>query len=210
VHLAIEVARVRKVVWCGYRTSLNGTYVVYGPAADGAQVECEMACYRQAMSNERTIRVATNDDAAAIRAIAIGTGLFDEESWPDVDSVLQDSVAGELEHHTWLVLEDEQHQVVGATYYAPEPFANRMWNMYFLGVLPGKQGSGSGGTLVTHVENVLRLAGERVLIIETSSVESFEPTRAFYQKLGYTEEARIREFYGPHDDKVVFWKALYA
>ncbi len=69
---------------------------------------------------------------------------------------------------------------------------------------------GSGGKLVAHVEAVLQEKGERVLIIETSGVPSFEPTRAFYRNHGYTEEARIREFYGPGDDKIVFWKALYA
>jgi ribosomal protein S18 acetylase RimI-like enzyme len=162
------------------------------------------------MSSLPIIRAATNDDSVAIRAIAIGTGLFDEQSWPEVQEVMKDSVAGELEHHSWIVLEDEHHQVVAAAYYAPEPFAHRMWNMYFLGVLPGRQGDGSGGALVKYVENVLREAGERVLIIETSGVDSFEPTRGFYRKQGYTEEARIREFYGPGDDKVVFWKALYA
>ena len=45
-------------------------------------------------------------------------------------------------------------------------------------------------------------------MIETSSVDSFEPTRAFYRKLGYVEEARVREYYGPGDDKVIFWKLL--
>jgi ribosomal protein S18 acetylase RimI-like enzyme len=157
-----------------------------------------------------SIRAATSADGEAIRTIAIGTGLFDEESWPDVEGIMVDSIAGNLEDHTWIVLEDDAHRVVGAAYYAPEPFSNRMWNMYFLGVLPGRQGDGTGAALVTHVEDVLRARGERVLIIETSGVESFEPTRGFYRKQGYDEEARIREFYGPGDDKVVFWKALYA
>ena len=33
-------------------------------------------------------------------------------------------------------------------------------------------------------------------------------TRAFYRHHGFDEEARIRQFYGPDDDKVVFWKSL--
>jgi len=31
---------------------------------------------------------------------------------------------------------------------------------------------------------------------------------AFYRDHHYDEEARIRQFYGPADDKVVFWKLL--
>jgi ribosomal protein S18 acetylase RimI-like enzyme len=162
------------------------------------------------MSSPRKIRNATVDDVQAVRAIAIGTALFDKESWLGVEEVMLASVRGEQEDHCWIVLEDEANAVIAASYYAPEPFSHHMWNMYFLGVLPGRQGDGSGGILVAHVEAVLREKGERVLIIETSGVASFEPTRAFYRNHGYTEEARIREFYGPGDDKVVFWKALYA
>jgi ribosomal protein S18 acetylase RimI-like enzyme len=136
--------------------------------------------------------------------------LFDEVSWTDVEQVMLDSVRGDLPDHHWIVGQDAAGVVVGAAYYAPEPFSTRMWNMYFLGVLPGRQGDGSGAALVAHVETVLRERGERVLIIETSGVDSFEPTRAFYRKQGYDTEARIREFYGPGDDKIVFWKALYV
>jgi GNAT superfamily N-acetyltransferase len=161
------------------------------------------------MRTAHSIRTATLDDVDAVRQIAIGTGLFDDESWPDVEEVMLASIRGELHDHSWVVLEDAERCVVAASYFAPEPFSFRMWNMYFLGVLPGHQGDGSGGALVAHVEQTLRNKGERVLIIETSGVPSFESTRQFYRNQGYVEEARIREFYGPGDDKVVFWKALY-
>jgi GNAT superfamily N-acetyltransferase len=145
-----------------------------------------------------------------VRSIAIETGLFTADDWPDVESMMSDSLRGELDDHHWIVLEDDEGSVAGAAYYAPEPFSSRMWNLYFLGVRPASQGGGVGAALVAHVETVLRSRGERVLIIETSGVPSFAATREFYRLQGYDEEARIREFYGPGDDKVVFWKALYT
>ena len=162
------------------------------------------------MTPPRTIRAATINDIDAVKAIAIGTGLFGPDDWSGVEAIMSDSVRGDLVEHTWIVLEDDASAVVGAAYYAPEPFSQRMWNLYFLGVHPDYQGDGSGGALVAHVERVLRSRGERVLIIETSGVAAFEATREFYRKHGYDEEARIREFYGPGDDKIVFWKALYT
>ena len=87
-----------------------------------------------------------------------------------------------------------------------------MWNLYFLAVTKKHQGGGStGSALVAYVEANLRTRGEdvaKLLLIETSSVERFAPARAFYRKRGYVEEARVREYYGPGDDKVVFWKRL--
>jgi predicted N-acetyltransferase YhbS len=157
----------------------------------------------------KIIRTATTDDIAAVKAIAIDTGLFDAEGWVNVEAMLMESVKGQLQDHVWIVLEDDDTCIVGAAYYAPEPFSDRMWNLYFLAVQPGRHGRGTGAALVAHVEDTLRTHGARVLIIETSGVEGFEPTRGFYRAQGYDQEARIREFYGPGDDKVVFWKALY-
>lgn len=159
------------------------------------------------MTTATTIRAVTGSDSSKVREIAIVTGLFDEESWPEVQEIMSASIDDEDSEHVWIVLESDVG-VIGAAYYAPEPFAYRMWNLYFLGVMPGNQGAGAGRELVAHVESVLRARGERVLIIETSGMETFTATRAFYRRNGYDEEARIRDFYGPGDDKIVFWKAL--
>ena len=59
-----------------------------------------------------------------------------------------------------------------------------------------------------HVEQILAEQGERVLLIETSGLDAFERTHNFYRKIGYEEEARIREFYAASEDKIVFRKAL--
>ena len=76
---------------------------------------------------------------------------------------------------------------------------------------PGGHRSGAGSQLIQWVERALCALGEeqaRVLIVETSSTDRYTQARAFYDKQGFEEEARIREFYGPGDHKVVFWKAL--
>lgn len=80
--------------------------------------------------------------------------------------------------------------------------------MLALAVLPAHQGDGVGGALVKRLEDDLRSQGVRVLIADTSGTEAFALTRRFYAKNGYSEEARIRDFWDVGDDKVVFWKAL--
>lgn len=47
-----------------------------------------------------------------------------------------------------------------------------------------------------------------MLLVETSSTEHYDGARGFYRARGFDEEARIRDFYGPGDDKIVFWSAL--
>ena len=61
-----------------------------------------------------------------------------------------------------------------------------------------------------YAEAALAARGERVLLVEPSGTDGFEVPRAFYRRLGYDEEARIREFYAAGDDKIIFRKALRA
>jgi ribosomal protein S18 acetylase RimI-like enzyme len=89
------------------------------------------------------------------------------------------------------------------------------WNLYLIAVHPGlgrkrsyRQRQERGKKLLEHVEQLLIDRGERVLLVETAGTEDFEYVRAFYRKSGYTEEARIRDFYTAGVDKVIYLKFL--
>lgn len=157
------------------------------------------------------IRNASRDDLEPIKAVAVDTGLFSPDEVSVFDEMLPAAIDGLRPDDVWLILEDGQGGVVGAAYYAPEPFSDRLWNLYFLGVRPDRQGEGGGKALVDTVESQLRAKGTdlaRVLLVETSGLPGFDATRRFYRNLGFDEEARIRQFYGPEDDKIVYWKSL--
>lgn len=160
-----------------------------------------------------TIRPANPNDLPAIKTIAVDTQMFDAEGATFVDDVVTGILDGTLYDHHIVVSERSDGSVIGAAYFAPEPFSDRMWNLYFIAVHPSQQGNGVGGALLNHVESHLRRAGPdaaQVLIVETSSTDQYARTREFYPKHGYIEEARIRRFYGPDDDKVVYWKFVAA
>ena len=160
---------------------------------------------------DATIRPAAASDLDRIKEIAIAADMFSAEEAEFFDEMLHGALDGSLEGHHWLVVETDDGNVVSAAQFAPEPFADRMWNLYFIAVDPTAQGSGIGSAVMAHVEAELRQRGDdeaRTLIVETSSTDQYARTRQFYETLGYDEEARIREFYGPDDNKVVFWKSL--
>lgn len=107
----------------------------------------------------------------------------------------------------WLSCETDG-RAIGFCYAAPEALADGTWNMLAIAVLPGLQSKGAGAAIVAALEAHLGGLGHRVLIADTSGTPEYEQTRAFYRKNGYSEEARIRDFWAAGDDKVVFWKAL--
>lgn len=157
------------------------------------------------------VRVAVISDAPSIRGLAVDNGMFAPDDLADFDELLRGYVNGSLDQRHWIVAHDEMAGIVGAAYYAPEPFADRVWNLYFLAVHPGQHRLGIGSLLLSQVERSLRGAGEqaaRVLIVETSSTITYQGARRFYDREGFDREARVRDFYGPGDAKIVFWKSL--
>ena len=152
----------------------------------------------------RSVLPSDTDDALAL---CEASSLFQPDELAEVREMLGAALDGSLgpDHH-WLV--DDDDGLASVAYLAPETFAEGVWNLHLIAVDPACQGEGRGTAMLRHVEDGLAERGERLLLIETSGLGSFEQTRAFYRKNGYDEEARIRDFYEAGDDKVVFRKAL--
>jgi len=153
------------------------------------------------------IRLTTPDDVTDLLILAEASGLFEPSQTEELVQMLDQHFNGETENQD-LWFTDDDNGVVGVAYVAPERMTEGTWNLYLIIIHPEYQRQGRGFALLRHVEQVLASRGERVLLVETSSLESFEYVRSFYRKSGYDEEARIREFYKAGDDKIIFRKAL--
>src|ERR1051325_10823892 len=96
--------------------------------------------------------------------------------------------------------------VQGYVTYGATPKAEGVFDLYWIAVDPRHQGQGFGQLLLRFVENEVRRHRGRMLLIETSSKESYSPTLRFYQRSGYDEISRIKDFYRIECDKIVFCK----
>ncbi|MBY0402634.1 MAG: GNAT family N-acetyltransferase [Cyanobacteria bacterium] len=153
------------------------------------------------------IRPATLEDTENMMALAQAIGLFQPEDLVTFKNRFIDALKGSLgKDHIWITLNTPHLE--GAAYYAPEIMAEGTWNLYFIGVHPNAQGKGFGKALLNHVEQSLIKDHQRLLLVETSGEDSFEATRKFYSQNGYELEARIRDFYEPGNDKIIYRKAL--
>jgi ribosomal protein S18 acetylase RimI-like enzyme len=160
-----------------------------------------------ASRDDTTIREARAEDGASIVGVAEASGLFPPGQMLEIQATLDSFLSGAAEGDCWLI-DDAGRGAEGIAYYAPERMTSGTWNLYLLAVRPDRRGHGRGTALVRHVEQNLQSRGARVLLIETSGVPEFAGQRAFYTSLGYHQEARIRDFYGAGDDKIIYWKAL--
>ena len=150
------------------------------------------------------VRPTVAADLPALQDVLDQTGLFPSEMLPDlIMGYLSQAVSDEL----WLTCKDGSTPI-GFAYAKAEALTDGTWNMLAIAVSPTRHRSGAGGALVAKLEALLREQGHRILIAETSGLAEFQDARNFYRGNGYAEEARIREFWGKGDDKIVFWKAL--
>jgi len=102
----------------------------------------------------------------------------------------------------------DDERLLGYACAGPTPATDGTFDLYWLAVDPTVQGKGIGTTLVRAVERELRDRGARMLLVETSSRPDYSNTRAFYARCGYTEAARIRDFYAPADDRIMLTTRL--
>ncbi|MBX9883531.1 MAG: GNAT family N-acetyltransferase [Novosphingobium sp.] len=149
------------------------------------------------------IRDLAREDLPPVAGILDATGLFPSELLPDM---AEPWLSGEAPHH-WLVAA-EGAAVIGFAYAEPERMTEGTVNLLAIAVDPARQNGGVGKALVSELTARLAAAGNRVLLVETSSLEGYTATQAFHAALGFTREARIRDFYQDGDDKIVFWKRI--
>jgi len=159
------------------------------------------------------IRSVTAADRGRIAEILMAVARFtdDEIRWAMdlVDKTVDDPENGE---YVVCVLEEPDsgpHRIVqGYVCYGPAPRTEGVFDLYWIAVDPRQQGQGFGQVLLKFVENEVRRQNGRMLLIETRSRPSFAPTLRFYQRSGYDEISRIKDFYRIEDDKIVMCKKL--
>ena len=100
--------------------------------------------------------------------------------------------------------------LLGYACFGPTPSSDGTYDLYWLAVDPEAQGCGVGRALVRDVEQLLVARQARLLAVETSSRESYARSREFYARCGYTEAARVRDFYAPADDRIILTTRLMA
>jgi GNAT superfamily N-acetyltransferase len=144
-------------------------------------------------------------DRGRIEDITRAVGLFRDDEIPVALEVFDEEVRkGGSQSYTVLGA-DVDGRLVGWICWGPTPCTLGTYDLYWMAVEPGLQGSGIGSALLGEMER--RLAGlARLVIIETAGRPDYTATRAFYHARGYRPVATIPDFYAPGDDQVVFVK----
>ena len=107
----------------------------------------------------------------------------------------------------FLVYRDED-KVLGFTCFGIRHLAEGVYDLLWIAVDPDRRRKGVGRELMTATEDAVRGLGGRILIAETSGTAAYRSTRTFYVRMGYVNEATIKDFYKAGDDLKIYTKRL--
>ena len=155
------------------------------------------------------IRPTRPDDTPVLLAASESTQVFSPTDIQALREVLDDyhAVNQAEEGHRSITYEHDG-QVIGFAYYAPASMTDRTWYLWWIVVGKQIQARGLGGRLLRAVEDDIRSVQGRLLLLETSSLPSYELTRRFYLKHGFEVAAVLKDYYSDGHNMVIFGKRL--
>jgi len=157
------------------------------------------------------IRPLVPGDRSRIQDIVTAAGNFSDQEIATAMELVDEALQkGEESGYIIVVAETPEGtgEIGGYACYGPTPLTEGVYDLYWIAVDPKTQGRGIGRLLVEYVEKDIRSRGGRMLLIETSSRDEYQPTISFYQRTNYELAARIKNFYRVGDDKLIFSKEL--
>jgi len=92
--------------------------------------------------------------------------------------------------------------------FGPITMSKTSFDLYWIATHNDFRGKGIGRKLLDETIKEAKNMGCNILIAETSGLEHYTPTRAFYDSNKFVLEARLKDFYAMGDDKLFYTKKI--
>ena len=120
------------------------------------------------MEINKNVRFIVPEDIPSLKAVIEANNLFP----PDMLDEMIFNYFNNNSNDLWLTYDD--NQPVAIAYCAPERMTEGTWNILLIAVHPDYQGKGYGTSILDYIEQMLAARGERLLLVETSSLDGLE------------------------------------
>jgi ribosomal protein S18 acetylase RimI-like enzyme len=148
------------------------------------------------------------EDRNIVREIVASTGVFSPVEIDVAVELVDDRLEKGSRSDYHFVFAQRAGHTLGYACYGPIPLTAASYDLYWIAVNKPFQGQKIGHLLLAKSEELVIAAGGSNIYIETSNRAQYAPTRGFYLRQGYQQEALLKDFYSPGDDKVIYSKKV--
>jgi len=152
--------------------------------------------------------IVTPGDRDEFEAILRGTGFFSDAEVGIALELVDEFIAQGTKSGYHFLVHEPSTELLGFSCYGPIPGTASSYDLYWIAVHRQHQRKGLGNVILVETEARIRALGGTRVYAETSGRDLYHPTRSFYDGNGYTLEARLKNYYGPGDDQVIYGKVL--
>ncbi len=149
-----------------------------------------------------------SEDKEAVRWILESSGFFYPDEIETAIELIEERLAKGTRSGYYFLFAQQGERVIGYTCFGPIPCTRVSYDLYWIAVHQGLRGLNIGKSLLAKTEQLIAQMGGERIYIETSSRKLYDPTRSFYHRCGYREEAILKDFYAQSDDKVIYLKKI--
>jgi ribosomal protein S18 acetylase RimI-like enzyme len=148
------------------------------------------------------------DDLERVRQLVASSGIFSAEEVLLATELVHERLTRGTASGYYFLFAETAECVVGYGCFGPIPCTTGSFDLYWIAIHERFRRSGIGKRLLRRIEEAIHQRGGRRIYVETSSRESYRPTRAFYEVCGYQRVAVLEDFYSPRDAKLIYVKIL--
>jgi D-alanine-D-alanine ligase len=150
----------------------------------------------------------TPEDRESVRRLCEVSGFFSAEEVEIAVELVEERLAKGVASGYRFLFAQQGDTILGFACYGPISGTESSWDLYWIAVEEKERGQGLGRKLQGEVERRTALFGGRRLYAWTSSRNQYLRTRKFYERLGYSREAILRDYYKPGEHLVIYVKHL--
>lgn len=148
------------------------------------------------------------DDVGRVKSLVASTGFFNAAEVEIAGELVSERLTKGVRSGYHFILAERGSGLVAYACYGPIAGTRTSFDLFWIAVSPEEQRKGLGVQAFNRAEAAMRKAGAEKIYADTSSSDRYAPTRGFYQRMGFEEEARLPDFYGPGDGKIIYVKSL--
>jgi len=150
----------------------------------------------------------TRKDVSRIRTLVGATGYFSADEIAIAAELVEERLNKGLRSGYEFLLAEQAGRLLGYACFGKIDGTQGSFDLYWIAVDPQIRGQGLGRLIFEKVEKAMAAIGAISVYADTSSSDKYDSTRAFYNSVGFDEQARLEDFYAKGDSKIIFEKSI--